>query len=991
MQGERFGNARTRSPPRAIRDWGQGYSSRRDVPERQSCFVPGLAPLEGREERSNGLVQRKDYDRRFDGDRDEKPSELSQFNEGLRQGDSPSMKFQWKHLLYESKLNANANISYGASMMGTERDYQGSQFSGLGRHEMAVSKSMSLEMERAITSSRCPLHVDPIKRSGRYTGQGAHYEELQIRDTLGKDGFSARELYTEQEDPMLYEQSSTHYMMPPIQSEIPGPYNDSLRTCELPTEPFGYDGHGQTPLFKPSTELESQGRDVMNYQQVQFCPTKGNPSDYSYPEVRRSERGYLNTKSEEIFGKIQSVCEEGYDQLSDYTYPVVRRSERRPVNTRSDELFGKMEDYGHRDTPKASIMDPISDRIDVTESSYEDHIRERKLSEHNHSLQEQPIHIYHDVSGPSYSLDQDGEFSNCRSTHSDFTPEVCREHGNMRGTEVYHNHSLQEQPIHIYSDVSGSSYILNEDGRFSGCRSTHIDFAPEVYRNLSGTEVYNDRERPQFAANFALKRDGDHDHERQHFAADFAFERDGDPRYYEEKLNRSPRSDPDPKSDSSSHGRLTLEELSTLDPSENMHKRKRGMAKKSSRHMPKSGLLSDWNTPHNIHDPSHENEQLTDKDTDSLLLSNRFDHLQYRRTAFGETLRNRVSDSGDLLSSCNLSVSMQRRLKRPHLSASEDVNKRLRPGSQNIMKPSSMKSKPYKLQKTRLDGFHGSLHAQGTYAPEAEVITTKVDPPEESEELMQLVHSAFLKFTKQLNESPEQRRKYKEQGKAGSLKCSICGSNSKEFVDTRSLGMHAFKSLRVGLRAQHLGFHKALCVLMGWKSAVAPYTSWVDQVLPHAEASAVTDDLIIWPPTVIIQNRSIGCNDFNERITVTIEMLETILRDMGFNGVKIKVCRGKPGNPSIMVVKFSGTFSGLEQAEKLHNLYAKMKQGRAELQEMSGEFKSNKLEGNRAESVLYGYLGIAGDMDKLDFESKKRSVVKSKKEIMAIVDATFTK
>jgi hypothetical protein len=41
---------------------------------------------------------------------------------------------------------------------------------------------------------------------------------------------------------------------------------------------------------------------------------------------------------------------------------------------------------------------------------------------------------------------------------------------------------------------------------------------------------------------------------------------------------------------------------------------------------------------------------------------------------------------------------------------------------------------------------------------------------------------------------------------------------------------------------------------------------------------------------------------------------------------------------------------------------------------------------NTKENVLYGYLGISIDLDKLDFETKKRCVVKSKKEIKAVAD-----
>ena len=113
---------------------------------------------------------------------------------------------------------------------------------------------------------------------------------------------------------------------------------------------------------------------------------------------------------------------------------------------------------------------------------------------------------------------------------------------------------------------------------------------------------------------------------------------------------------------------------------------------------------------------------------------------------------------------------------------------------------------------------------------------------------------------------------------------------------------------------------------------------------------------------------------------------------MGF-GAKIKVCRGKPANQSIMVVKFNGTLSGLQEAEKLHKFYADNKHGRTEFQQInpsgssSGDGETQKTSANKVEHLLYGYLGIAEDLDKLHFETKKWFYVKSKKGIQEMADA----
>ncbi|KAL5717112.1 hypothetical protein ACHQM5_010183 [Ranunculus cassubicifolius] len=117
--------------------------------------------------------------------------------------------------------------------------------------------------------------------------------------------------------------------------------------------------------------------------------------------------------------------------------------------------------------------------------------------------------------------------------------------------------------------------------------------------------------------------------------------------------------------------------------------------------------------------------------------------------------------------------------------------------------------------------------------------------------------------------------------------------------------------------------------------------------------------------------------------------MEAILKDIGLSAGTSKVCRGKPANQSIMVVKFMPTFSGLQAAERLHKYYADKKHGRDEYDNLQLQSNSTSVsvEDNKPENVLYGYLGLSEDMDKLEFETKKWCSIKSKKDIHAIADA----
>ncbi|PRQ33208.1 putative XS domain-containing protein [Rosa chinensis] len=287
--------------------------------------------------------------------------------------------------------------------------------------------------------------------------------------------------------------------------------------------------------------------------------------------------------------------------------------------------------------------------------------------------------------------------------------------------------------------------------------------------------------------------------------------------------------------------------------------------------------------------------------------------------------------------------------------------------------------------------FNGSIRPQGGSLSKVDVRAAKKEPPEDSKEFKQLVDDAFIKFINILKENPPQRRKIME-GKGG--KCCVCASNSKEFVETATLARHAFLSPKVGFKAEHLGFHKALCVLLGWDSTAVSNTRWVQQNLPDAESLALKEDLVIWPPVVVIHNSSVADkNPEDERLTVNVEVLEAILTSIGFVGKKTMYC-GKPADGSVMVVKFQPTFSGLQEAERLHKLFADNKHGKAEWRYINSVGLSNSSNGKQdleadEANCLYGYLGNADDWDELDLGTKKHFGVKSKKQIKAIANASL--
>lgn len=310
------------------------------------------------------------------------------------------------------------------------------------------------------------------------------------------------------------------------------------------------------------------------------------------------------------------------------------------------------------------------------------------------------------------------------------------------------------------------------------------------------------------------------------------------------------------------------------------------------------------------------------------------------------------------------------------------LKRRLRPGPSEFHDsfPSERRqefSRSYKYWKKGMED-----RRSGPNTHDDDVHLVKVDPPQDSEEFKQQVHKAFLKYSKSLHENPHQET------------CCVCRSyltESKEFGDTHRLVTHAYHSLKAGLRTEHLGLHKALCFLMGWNWLVAPDNSRLYQSRPVAEAKALKEDLILWPPIVIIHKSSIGIKvNTHEPKAMTNEGIEERLKEMGFGAGITNVYCGKPGDQSVLLVKYKPTLSGLQESERLHKHFHGTNHGRQEFLQITAN-KSSSENGEapvqKVEELLYGYMAVLDDMDKLDPEIKRRCVIKSKKDIEAIADA----
>ncbi|GKV42734.1 hypothetical protein SLEP1_g50112 [Rubroshorea leprosula] len=205
-----------------------------------------------------------------------------------------------------------------------------------------------------------------------------------------------------------------------------------------------------------------------------------------------------------------------------------------------------------------------------------------------------------------------------------------------------------------------------------------------------------------------------------------------------------------------------------------------------------------------------------------------------------------------------------------------------------------------------------------------------------------------------------------------------------------ALIMHTYNSDNAALRVDHLGLHKALCVLMGWNFSKPPDNLKAYKFLPADEAAANQEDLILWPPVVIIHNTITGKGKDGRMEGLGNKAMDNKIRDLGVEGGKSKSLYGRDGHLGIALVKFGGDQLGLKNAIRLSEYFEKENHGRkawSRLQSLIGKddeknpnlVKLDERTGER-KRILYGYLATAADLDKLDFETRKKADIESRRD-----------
>ncbi|XP_043816857.1 uncharacterized protein LOC110624031 isoform X2 [Manihot esculenta] len=432
-------------------------------------------------------------------------------------------------------------------------------------------------------------------------------------------------------------------------------------------------------------------------------------------------------------------------------------------------------------------------------------------------------------------------------------------------------------------------HTIRRQAAVEGLNSSRILYAPKQGEEYLGSEY----SRFEFGRRVTRDNETSHlgvirDQETSHLRSNYGFGRDAGPQFEKERLQDPVMSMYDLEMQKFSVKRQRMEDFSVHEQSDKLLKRNYHVEEDINSCDPRAIVSSRRYAPLEYKDAYDSDEEWMEENLSALHPSGtrRFDHNVCRKAKriYDGQDHNRDFASEDWLSSHDSLVHSRKHSIRYYKPSVKYMKGHPRSGSlswynsQQTDRRSGIQRK-HKSWKRNED--HDEDEQVNDDDPSEDWVNMEdSELCEDSKEFKQLVHEAFLDYSKKLNLSMAVRRRYKEQGKAGSLFCIVCGrSSSKDFMDTQRLVTHAFMSHKVGLRALHLGLHKAICILMGWNTFVpCDMKTWVPDVLPGAEAWAQKEDLMIWPPLVIIHNISMSNADPEQQKVIPIEGVESFLR-----------------------------------------------------------------------------------------------------------------
>lgn len=343
---------------------------------------------------------------------------------------------------------------------------------------------------------------------------------------------------------------------------------------------------------------------------------------------------------------------------------------------------------------------------------------------------------------------------------------------NLSSSSAWDHPYMEKQTVSNFIGMSRSSAASRQGGQYLDPASAHLEF---------GRKVSKEQQIPYLGES--------RDNEISHMRLDYGFERDMGLVSRKERMRRSPEFQYEAEINRlpvKTHG-MKAEELATYEQSDRMLKRKYVMDEEMDRHDPRSIMSSKWNNSIRTHDRNALGEEWIGQDSSGLGLSKRlgYDHELNRRAerTFYRTDRHKGSTSRDWMSFHDPAEHLLEHSTKLHKPFGRNIKGHSKPGSQNWHN-SYHSDRKHVLPKPHNVWIRGKDDNQED-APAIEVDKfedrmsyAKSEPPEDSEEFKELVQKSFLFFTKKLNDNPVVRKRYKEQGRAGSLFCIVCGRRS---------------------------------------------------------------------------------------------------------------------------------------------------------------------------------------------------------------------
>lgn len=339
-------------------------------------------------------------------------------------------------------------------------------------------------------------------------------------------------------------------------------------------------------------------------------------------------------------------------------------------------------------------------------------------------------------------------------------------YGNPRKGIILDHPTLQKQAVSDYVDMNRTSNASNQGGEYfdSGCNQ--VEF---------GRRVSQDYENSHFGAS--------QDHQISHLRSDYGFGKDAGPKFLKERLHSPPVSiyDTDMHRRSLRMQRMK-KELHLCEPSDRVLKRMYSVVEELGAH-DSTKLMSKWNARGELQDLYDSGEEWIDEDTSVLYSSDAvgFDRNEYRKSRrIHDRLEYRqdfVTD--DRLSSQDSFAHRQRHSVRLYKHGGRYTRDHPKIGSlssqdlHHFDRRSGLQKQPNVWK--RNDDYQEDVHEDYDDPSEDWADPLESEPAEDSEEFKLLVHEAFLKYSKQLNGNLSVQKRYKEQGKAGSLFCIVCG------------------------------------------------------------------------------------------------------------------------------------------------------------------------------------------------------------------------